>query len=402
MDSGGIVNNPPSQKAYPPEEAMPSSGTTVLPGELTGSESEPEGPVIVESVEPPPSRPASLNYIWRYTETSNFVSAVIKPYWNLLGTWDALEGIHRIIAFLDAEGGCPSLVTVDMAKLMDSHEKNYLSIGQYLRKVTVREHSFRVAQYAIEELRKAYRDYQNLLSPMIVAALGHDLGKITSLRTGDGYVKSNHPILSKKKVELLFEGIRTQVNERWLEHALDLIYNHHTTKTDQAISVLREADSRARASEVAAKSGCSVKMWEEWFDPKEYLTFVRPYINVTQTGDHMIAFSHQGVVYCDRATLYETAQKYARSKKIIDMSLVGNGGTEAVMAKIVKQLREVGAICSELVAGESQMLYEFTPPGGCRPQKKYFTPLKVEAFAMPSELEKTKEGRFYSIKIRAL
>ena len=69
MDTGGIVNNPPSQKADPPEKASPSSGTPALPGVLTGSEGETEGPAIVESAEPPPSRPASLNYTWRYTET---------------------------------------------------------------------------------------------------------------------------------------------------------------------------------------------------------------------------------------------------------------------------------------------------------------------------------------------
>jgi len=326
-------------------------------------------------------------------KSTDFLNDLIEPYKNILTQQNAIEGVYKIIELLDEHGGCPSVVTTAVDR--DSETDEIYSIRDILLKVSLKDHSYRVARIALKLLKDTYRekDYENLIPKMLVVSLGHDLGKIPALRASGLYAKADHPLISASKVNDIFMG----KDIPWLNSATDAIKNHHRQTNDPFALLLKAADSRAREMEVAEVSkDISVKQWDAWFNVKSFLEILRPQINVVQTGNKWKAFSLGGIVYCQPDFLHKAARRLASEKKVIDMTLLKTSEKEMALRKIVNSLRDADAVGNGLAEGYYGRFYEVQMEKAKR--RMFLTPLKIEAFGIPSEIERVKEGYLQMIK----
>lgn len=326
-------------------------------------------------------------------KSTDFYNEIIEPHRDLLTQQDILDGIYKIIELLDEHGGCPSIVTTSIDK--DSETDEIYSVRDTLLKVSLKDHSYRVTKIALKLLKETYRekDYENLIPKMIVTALGHDLGKIPALRESGLYTKADHPLISAQKVNEIFMG----KDIIWLNSAVDAIKNHHRQTNDPFTLLLKEADGKAREREVSEVSkDISIKEWDGWFNVRFFLEILKPQINVIQTGNKWKAFSFGGTVYCQPDFLYETARKLASESKIIDMTLLRVSEKEMALKKIVDSLKRANVVGNELGEDYYGMFYEIQMDKAKR--KMFLTPLKIDAFGMPSEIERVKEGYLQVIR----
>ena len=360
-----------------------------------------------------PSPPAPFKFLQTDLSALSlaFVKDVLTPHnKEVLANADALDGIHRMIKLLDGEGTCPSLVQKDGDDQAGKEWRNVAKI--MLMHVTLREHTFQVARYAISSIQEMYKDWEPLLALTLVATLGHDLGKLPSLRKDPEYAKANHPVLSQRKVREIFKDLMTEKNTRWLESAIIAIEDHHEptekdpSKRDRGnhTYILRNADHTIRELEVAAKTGKTVKKWDDWFSPKSLLDVVMPLVNVTQTGNAWKAFSYGGSIYCDAETLYDCTKKLAESLKVMDMSVANIYERESVEKRVIDALREAEATAPALTKGRYGVEYEINCSGqGLKAKtKRKLVPLKIEAFGvLPSKVEENQGPQFRGLTLNA-
>jgi hypothetical protein len=326
-------------------------------------------------------------------KSTDFCNDIIEPHRDSLTQQDVLDGIYKIIELLDEHGGYPSIVTTSIDK--DSETDEIYSIRDTLLKVSLKDHSYRVTKIALKLLKETYRekDYENLVPKMILTALGHDLGKIPALRESGLYAKADHPLISAQKVNEIFMG----KDIIWLNSSVDAIKNHHRQTNDPFTLILKEADGKAREIEVVEVSkDISIKEWDGWFNVLSFLEILKPQINVIQTGKKWKAFSFGGTVYCQPDFLYEAARKLASENKIIDMKLLRVSEKERALRKIVDSLNRANVVGNELGEDYYGMFYEIQMDKAKR--KMFLTPLKIDAFGMPSDIERVKEGYLQVIR----
>ncbi|HRR40442.1 MAG TPA: HD domain-containing protein [Syntrophales bacterium] len=336
---------------------------------------------------------------------------MIKPHESILNYMDATTGIYRIIELLDREGGCPSVVDTGKRR---GPEDEYPKLYDILKKVTLRSHSYRVARLSMELLAKDYLEYDYLIPVTLVAALGHDIGKIPSLRTPGHYTTGEHAVVSEAVIKEIYRehymAIESATDEetrgycgqrvKWIDDAREAILNHHRRSTEGFTARLRKADGRAREMEVAEIAGGSLKVrpWAEWFVPDYYLrSYVKPYVNVLDSERNWKALAYGSVVYCEPSLLFDTAMKYAQDAGVVCSSLFRATDKEAVLKDIVDSLKTIDAVSPELGRAYSTRLYTVELAGG-RKLKKSYVPLKIEAIGRPAELDRTKDRFFHSIK----
>jgi hypothetical protein len=305
---------------------------------------------------------------------------VIEPHKEALASM--LEGINRIIELLERYGDCPSVVHT----IADSEKKVATRVGDILSKVTLREHTFNVVRIALRLLKDTYHDPVGYVPPVIIAALGHDLGKIPEFRSQDKYVKADHPLTSVSIVEEIFEKDK---DAHWLKMVIKAIGEHHQSATNQLSELLKEADGKARQLEIEQAEKCASLAWEEWFDCKELLRRVGATVNVTQTGSAFRAFSVDDAVYCDPTFLYETAGAMAAERSIIDVTLLRDTDKDRALRRIVESLRKSNMLTSELGKAYTTRRYEIQVEQG-KPKKMFLVPIRASAFENRAEFEAIK------------
>jgi hypothetical protein len=309
-----------------------------------------------------------------------FYSEVIEPHKEALA--GMLEGINRIMEILERYGDCPSVV----ATIADSEKRVATRVGDILSKVMLRDHTFNVARIALRVLKDMYHDPVGYIPAVIIAALGHDLGKIPELRSQDKYVKADHPPASVSIVEAIFEKNK---DAHWLRMVAKAIGEHHQSATDPLSELLKEADGKARQMEIEQAEKQASLQWEEWFDCKKLLGRVGATVNVTQTGSPFRAFSVDDTVYCDPTFLYETAGAMAAERSIIDISLLRDTDKDKALRRIVESLRKVDMLTSELGRAYTTRRYEIQVEQG-KPKKMFLVPVKASAFENRTEFEEIK------------
>jgi hypothetical protein len=311
-----------------------------------------------------------------------FYSEVIDPHKDALA--GMLEGINRIMEILERYGDCPSVVDT----IAGSEKKAATRIGDILSKVTLRDHTFNVARIALRLLKETYHDPVGYVPAVIIAALGHDLGKIPQLRSEGKYVKADHPPASVSIVEGIFEKDK---GAHWLKMVTKAIGEHHQSATDPLSELLKEADGKARQLEIEQAERQASVRWEEWFDCRELLRRVGATVNVTQTGSAFRAFSVDGTVYCDQTFLYETAGAMAAEKSIIDITLLRDTDKERAVRRIVESLRNADMLASELGKAYTTRRYEIRVEQG-KPKRMLLVPIKAGAFENRADFEEIKAG----------
>ena len=272
--------------------------------------------------------------------------------------------IIKLLKFLDKSGDCPSVADKFADKNLVSAYKNTKTSGeltQYdiLAKVSLKEHSLRVAETGINILRQRVKDGVNFyIAPVVCAALAHDIGKIPSL--SEQYATGDHPKISASVLKEF--GLPETGNYLDIYNA---VLGHHLSpgKDEKMIEeILRLADKSARNMEInnfyesnqsgfknavnnglddniiqadisyhdnnkkieTAVAGAQIglgledRITEGIIDIKEFLPYLIPYINTISTLYNKVQgyYSTKGFVYIPSFTAGTALSKYLKTKDI--------------------------------------------------------------------------------------
>lgn len=364
---------------------------------ITSAVPAPEAPAVPGGTRvSQPAVPVAASPTFR-SPSSQLVRDFVMPYQGMLQTQGVLVPIVRIIDLLEEYGQCPSVVLEQ--KTQDEECGDLYSIRDTLAQVNLKDHTHRVTRHGLAVLLASYKDPEPLIPKMLVACLGHDLGKIPAFRQSGIYSMRDHPAISIVKVKEAFEGH----DVFWLEEVCQVISAHHRHVKDGFASLLKQADGRAREEEVAyVTKTMEIKKWEDWFVAAEFLALVEPLINRGEpTGSRKsewVAVSVHGVIYCQANSLYGLVKELARNKQIIDIHLLRASDREEVMRRLARSLAQAGVLSEPIGEGFYGRKYTFR----LRSKKQYgyyCVPIVESAFATaPSELEQRKTAYFTQIE----
>ena len=328
------------------------------------------------------------------------------------------EVCFHLLQLLDQEGECPSVVNVasDVEASWDSN--TYTLLG----KTTLLNHTLNVAGETVNLLSEA--DAKHVIPDALIAALGHDLGKLPSIK---GYLYSigEHPLASErvlagiKSFKLLAkkdditraiklhhkrpEGLLGKTlkkadqlaRQKELEHAVEMIAEREEISPPATPSILPEgarsawtaqADIYNEDSDSSAKPKRAVPNRidiSKWFDAQSFLDNLKPYINRV-TGRRFMAFSMpDGHIYFQAKVIEEVARKQAAQAGAMDISTMAADDTtmREVLFSIVHHLRvdhdviARGLIKDDFFGG----YFSITMKSG-KTLKGFYTPFHTEAF----------------------
>lgn len=339
----------------------------------------------------------------------------------------------EILRLLDREGHCPSIVDVQ-GDVESAWEQNTYRI---LAKTTLLEHSLNVA----EQVVKLLSDHQawHVIPDTMVAALGHDLGKLKSARRSL-YALGEHPLaagaiisaipgfkeLSRKEDILraikmhhkMPEGLlgktlkkadqqaRQQELERWVgmeeleetKEVHDEVFPERPPKPSS-----REAVQRVQA-DIYGESIDPAPSREEitppqrmdisgWFDAAGYLAMLKPYINRVE-GRRFLAFSMaDGLVYFQVKVLEEVARKQAQKAGCMEIATMAQDDPtmRQVLFTVVQHLRqEHEVIATGLIKAAYFGGYFMVTRKHSKEMRGYYTPFHAETFGSIGEMERAK------------
>ncbi|MDA8387143.1 MAG: HD domain-containing protein [Nitrospiraceae bacterium] len=341
--------------------------------------------------------------------------------------------VKEILGLLDREGDCPSVANTkgEPDRLFDKTVYNVLAGVKLYR------HTLNVA----EEMIKAFKGSAAMLPKVLIASLGHDLGKLPSFMK-TFYSTGDHPLISVT----ILEGLKGYSELPYKDEVNKAITDHHRSPKGLLGEKLKEADQAARRMEMAKnvqehleeakpapgpeeplqpapKIGPGRQKAEKdsifishapeekekarmkevplpWFDAERFLAELKPYINRLD-GPRWGAFSMpDGHVYFQAGVLEEVSKKLGRSNPDIALMNSDRELRRNILYSIVCNLRrEKDAIARGLIKDGY-----FGGPFIVRMQdgkelSSYYTPFNAEAFGETvSYFEGLKTGKIKGIE----
>jgi len=344
----------------------------------------------------------------------------------------ARQVAEGILETLDREGNCPSVV--------NSHGEIEASLetGVYnrLARVTLREHALDTAKAMLRLVDPGP------MTPMaIIAALGHDLGKIPAYRQ-QLYSLGDHPVISVTILDKI-PGFSEMPNKG---DVITAIRDHHRKPIDFFSIKLKEADQEARKKELArnfslgdtrtgrestsreeeppkraASAGRETIFWDDenktegrkrkgkpkeveipWYNGKAILQEIAGRINKVDEGRWEAFSMVNGYVYIQVGLLWSVAKKVARMNGDPSV-LIADTDDELranILYSIVERLKtEENAIARGLIRdGYFSAPFVVSMQDGTVHSKASYVPFNLEAFGMlTSELESQKYGKVREI-----
>jgi len=364
----------------------------------------------------------------------------------------------RLLQLLDQQGLCPSVVNINGDVEGNWDENTY----RILAKTTLLDHSLNVAEQVVKLLseNKAW----HVIPDTLVAALGHDLGKLESMR-GYLYSLGEHPLAAGRPLA----GIPEFKKLSKKEEILRAIKLHHKMPDGLLGKTLKKADQLARQKELedtvagkaeenqiaapedtslsptATNDSCTAvkptisanqntkdkaaAAWQpqadiydedatkgkdkaaadvpklmdisSWFDAKQFLNELKPYIN-KMYGRRFLAFSMpDGHVYFQAKVLEEVARKQAERAGCMEIATMAHKDPtmRQVLLTIVHKFRtEPDVIARGLIKDNFFGGYfEVTRKIG-KPIKGYYTPFHANVFGSIAEMEQGKSDTLRNIK----
>ena len=369
---------------------------------------------------------------FKHPEIQDFYDEYVKE--RTFSTTPAGAVVNEILQLLDQEGDCPSVVN-GKGEAEGLTDKNAYDV---LAGVKLYRHTLDVA----EEMIKAFKGSAAMLPKVLIASLGHDLGKLPSYRK-TLYSLGDHPLISVT----ILEGLPGYAGLPYKDKVNKAIVDHHRYPKGLLGEKLKEADQDARRTEIASnikerpaageagpepsrpegplqpppktqldhaekdsifithatKEKEKVKLKEvplSWFDADRYLRELKPYINRLD-GQRWSAFSMpDGHVYFQAGVLEEAAKKLGKGNPNIALMDSDKELKRNVLFSIVCLLRrEKEAISRGLIKDGF-----FGGPFIVRMQdgreiSSYYTPFNAEAFRETvSYFEELKEGKIKEIE----
>ncbi len=336
-----------------------------------------------------------------------------------------------ILETLDREGDCPSVV--------NSHGEIEASLetGVYnrLARVTLREHALDTAGEMLRLIDSGP------MTPMtIIAALGHDLGKIPAYRQ-QLYSLGDHPVISITILDKI-PGFSEMPNKGDI---ITAIRDHHRKPIDFFSIKLKEADQEARKKELARNFSLGdpgvgreptpreeeeprrvtparetivrddenktegrkrkrrpMEVELPWYDGKAILQEIASRINKVDEGRWEAFSMANGYAYVQVGFLWSVTKKVARINDDPSV-LIADSDEELrtnILYSIVERLKtEENAIARGLIRdGYFSAPFVVTMRDGTVHSKASYVPFNLEAFGMlPSELESQKYGKVREI-----
>jgi len=352
----------------------------------------------------------------------------------------------QILKLLDQEGNCPSIVNLKGDVEGSWDENTY----QILARTTLLNHSLNVAEQAIKLLSES--ESFHVIPDTVVAALGHDLGKLESSR-GYLYSVGEHPLTAGRPMGK-FEEFLKLPRKNEIERAIKL---HHKRPEGLLGRTLKKADQLARQKEleetvsrvendsglaeskpplptqqqnkdsiaresiesstedkaaaawqtqadIYGESGEAIKApntsevpklmdISHWFDAEQFLEGLKPYIN-KMFGRRFMAFSMpDGYVYFQAKVLEEVARKQAELAGCMEIATMAQKDPtlQRVLFTIVQQLRQENDIIARGLIKDNYFGGYFTVTRKIGDNMKgFYTPFHAEVFGSISEMEQNK------------
>ena len=380
--------------------------------------------------QPPPAEDEDLAF--EHPEIRDFYDEYVKE--RTFSATPAGTVVREILQLLDREGDCPSVVN-GKGEAEGFTDKNAYDV---LAGVKLYRHTLDVA----EEMIKAFKGSAAMLPKVLIASLGHDLGKLPSYRK-TLYSLGDHPLISVT----ILEGLPGYAGLPYKDEVNKAIVDHHRYPKGLLGEKLKEADQDARRTEIAnniqehpaegvagpepgrpgetlqtapkpeadpaekdsifithaKKEKEKVKTKEvplPWFDADRYLRELKPYINRLD-GQRWSAFSMpDGHVYFQAGVLEEVAKKLGKGDPDIALMDSDKELKRNILYSVVCLLRrEKEAISRGLIKDGY-----FGGPFIVRMQdgkelSSYYTPFNAEAFEETvSYFEGLKAGKIKEIE----
>jgi len=339
---------------------------------------------------------------------------------NIIKFWDQVQGLiyreeHRdviieLLQILDGPAGDgPCLDANSKTTYWPTKHPGFLA----LRKVDLRRHAVDVAQEAA-----AMRNSRSgLYALLIIAALGHDLGKIRGFRwVKKGYTRQRHA----EDAAIFLEGVLCgRLTKKEAETVITAVRHHHGSAVNcELMADLKEADELARIREgwvedigvistprvhkekkqknqlvISGRVPDANNIRIPWFTVKVYLWALKRKINILPG---VRAFSMRETCYFHPSVIWETLKELAAERNWLLIHLIEENPErkQDAQAFIVRELRWEGLIQEGLLSDERFYCRKFTATfkqGGT--QDFTLVPVKTEAFTpYPETLEKLKRG----------
>ena len=362
---------------------------------------------VSELLKPQPiTNPAS----WKHKRIHAFYQKHVAPFEKILGTSGYLKPVTNLLSLLDAYGDCPSVV-----KLNQDHEYQEIqNVYDLLSKITLLDHSLNVAEQMISDVvRSKTKDPEMIMGKIIVAALGHDIGKIPDLMNGDTCRKGDHPYISYL---VLKNAIFTETSPQH-EDILSAVKSHHFQVREGFTHDLRKADQAAREMEAEQLSlrgesaspliqilheqttlesanqqqvknpkekGESPEVMDlSWLDLDEFLAFIEPEINRIENKTYFRAFSmNNGLVYIMLSLVSEAVIQLAKRHNHAEV-LVNADTTEkkrSIEFTVKTLLADKGLIPSFIGKGFSGARFGLMDANGKKKMVGIYMPVEARAF----------------------
>ena len=332
----------------------------------------------------------------------------------------------QILSLLDKEGNCPSVVNIQ-GDVEGGWDENTFQI---LSSTTLLHHSINVAEQVVQ--LHSENEAWHVIPDTMVAALGHDLGKLKSMH-GYLYSLGEHPLAAGRPLSSIVEF--KQLPRK--EEILQAIKLHHKMPKGLLGTTLKKADQLARQKELEENSlklveketeqkkhvdenrgtaawqvqediygdteGTSQKKSKSeapastdisaWFDAAQFLEKLKPHIN-KMYGRQFFAFSmSNGYVYFQAKVLEDIARQQAEKAGCMEIATMAkrDKSMRNVLFTIVHQLRtEHEVIADGLIKKEFFGGYFSVTRKIGKPMKGFYTPFHAEPFGSLAEMEHTK------------
>jgi len=371
-------------------------------------EAEQLSPIVKQ--EPAQCDPLMDRVSWRHSRINAFYQKHVAPFEKILGTSGYLKSVSTLLAILDAHGDCPSVV-----RIQQDHEYHALqNVYDLLSRISLLDHSLNVAEQMIADVaRSKTRDPEMIMGKILVAALGHDIGKIPDLMEGENYRKGDHPYISYL---VLKNAIFTETSPQH-EDILSAVKSHHFQIREGFTHDLRKADQAARereAEQLSLKGKSTSELVQmihdqkcpeiltpthnketkskgeipetidlSWLDLDEFLALIEPGINQVENNSYFKAFSmNNGLVYLMLNLVSETVLILAKRHNHLEV-LVNADTTEkkrSLEFTVKTLLADKGYIPSFIGKGFSGARFGLMDASGKKKLVGVYMPVEARAF----------------------
>ncbi len=364
---------------------------------------------------------SSQHLSWRHQRIQGFYQTYVSPYQKILSVSGYLSPINSLLSLLDNYGDCPSVIQAEQ----DHEYQAVANVYDLLAKITLLDHSLNVAEQMISSvLRARTKDPEMIMGKILVAALGHDIGKIPELMNGQPSRKGDHPYISYL---VLKNVILTDVSPQH-EEILTAVKSHHFQIQEGFTHDLRKADQAAREMEaeilsMKGESGSDLmrtiqeqQIFENensapgetakgkgkvpdlvdlsWLDLDEFFHRIEPEINRVENNGYFRAFSmNNGLVYLMLSLVSETVIHLAKQNNHMEL-LVNADAKEkkrSIEYTVKTMLAEKGLIPSFIGKGFSGARFALIDANGRKKKVGIYMPIEARAFSKSlNELENKK------------